>query len=349
MAIDTEKHLFLRACYRQPVERTPVWIMRQAGRYLPEYRAVRKNHSFSEMYKRPDLATEVTLQPIDILGVDAAILFSDILVVPEAMGMELHFSEGKGPQFPNPLRDEAALKALHPVESNEDLGFVMEAIRNIRHNLADRVPLIGFAGAPWTLATYMIEGGGSKNFQHAKKWRFARPDLLRTLVEKIADVVIDYCRAQMDAGAQAIQIFDSWAGILDTAGFEEFALAPVRRIIAEIKRPGIPVIYFPKGGMTWLDRVVDCGADVIGVDWTISLESARRITGDRVALQGNMDPTALYAPPEAIREQVRSVLASYGKGHGHIGNLGHGMLPDIPVEHTRAYVEAMKEFSPAWK
>ncbi len=339
------KHLFTRACFRQPVERTPVWIMRQAGRYLPEYRAVRKNHTFLEMYKTPELATEVTLQPIDIIGVDAAILFSDILVIPEAMGMELRFIEGKGPQFPSPIRSEQQLNDLRPVSAEDDLHFVMDAIRLVRKELDNRVPLIGFSGAPWTLATYMIEGGGSKSFKHPKEWRFARPDLLHNLLSKITDAVIDYCIAKIDAGAQAIQLFDSWAGILDPQGFEEFALPYVKQIIESIRRPGIPIIYFPKGALVWLDKIAACKADVIGLDWTIDIGEAREQLPGNMALQGNLDPTALYAPPKMIREQVKKMLESYGSSSGHIANLGHGILPDIPVAHAKAFVGAVKEES----
>jgi len=332
---EISKHLFIKACFRQPVERTPVWMMRQAGRYLPEYRAVRAKHDFITMYKTPELAAEVTLQPVEIIGVDAAIIFSDILVIPEAMGMELQFSEGKGPQ----------LNALRTVEAEDQLRFVLDAVRLVRKELNEKVPLIGFSGAPWTLATYMIEGGGSKNFKHAKEWRYARPELLHRLLNSITEAAINYCRAKIRAGAQAIQLFDSWAGILDESGFEEFALAYVKRIIEAIRQPGVPIIYFAKGGMAWLDKIAGCRADVIGLDWTISLQTARKQLGERVALQGNLDPTALYAPPEKIRQFVRKMLAEYGAGSGHVANLGHGILPDIPVEHARAFVEAVKEES----
>ena len=342
---NTNNHLFIRACFQQSVERTPVWIMRQAGRYLPEYRAVRKNHNFIEMYKTPELATEVTLQPIDIIGVDAAILFSDILVIPEAMGMDLRFVEGKGPQFPDPLRDERQVEALRPVHPEDDLHFVMDAIRMVRRELNGRVPLIGFSGAPWTLATYMIEGGGSKSFKHPKEWRFARPDLLHKLLRKITDAVIKYCNAKIDAGAQAIQLFDSWAGILDPEGFEEFALPYVKQIIESIRRPGVPIIYFPKGALIWMDKIIDCKADVIGLDWTVNLNTIRQQVPSHIALQGNLDPTSLYAPPEIIRGNVKKMLADYGSKPGHIANLGHGILPDIPVAHARAFVDAVKEES----
>lgn len=339
------EHLFLRACFQQPVDRTPVWIMRQAGRYLPEYRAVRKNHTFIEMYKTPELATEVTLQPIDIVGVDAAILFSDILVIPEAMGMELKFVEGKGPQFPDPIRSERQLDSLRPVHAENDLHFVMDAIKLTQKELAGRVPLIGFSGAPWTLATYMIEGGGSKSFKHPKEWRYARPDLLHKLLSKITAAVIDYCKAKMDAGAQAIQLFDSWAGILDPEGYEEFALPYVKQIIESIRRPGVPIIYFPKGALVWMDKIVDCKADVIGLDWTVNIGTMRQQVPAHISLQGNLDPTSLYAPPEVIRRNVKKMLSDYGDAPGHIANLGHGILPDIPVANARAFVEAVQEES----
>ena len=335
-------HLFIRACFSEPLERTPVWIMRQAGRYLPEYRAVRQNHDFLTMYKTPELATEVTLQPVDIIGVDAAILFSDILVIPEAMGMTLQFIEGTGPRFPEPVRTESQLNALRKVDAAADLDFVMDAVRLTRRELNGRVPLIGFSGAPWTLATYMIEGGGSKNFKHIKQWRFGAPALLHRLLDKITDAVIDYCRAKMDAGAQAIQLFDSWAGILDEAGFAEFALPYVKRIIEAVRRPDIPLIYFPKGGLVWLDQLGECGADVLGVDWTVPLEKVRQQLPARMAVQGNLDPCALYASPEVIRNQVSRMLEAYGNRPGHVANLGHGILPDIPVENARAFVEAIK-------
>lgn len=346
---DTSQHLFIRACFQQPVERTPVWMMRQAGRYLPEYRAVRKDHDFITMCKTPELATEVTLQPIDIVGVDAAILFSDILVIPEAMGMELQFIPGKGPNFPKPIRDEAMLKTLKRIDAEKDLRYVLDAIRQVKQSLDGRVPLIGFSGAPWTLATYMIEGSGSKNYKYPKQWAYARPDLLHKLMEKLSKAVSDYCIAKIDAGAEAIQLFDTWAGILSREGFREFALPYVKQIIETIRRPGIPIIYFAKGAMIWQEDLLSCGADVIGVDWTANLQDVRRAAGNRVALQGNLDPTALYAPPEKIRQLVKDMLAQYGQGYGHIANLGHGILPDIPVAHAQEFVRAVKEESSRWK
>lgn len=338
-------YLFINACFRRAVERTPVWMMRQAGRYLPQYRAVREKYDFIAMYKTPELAAEVTLQPVELLGVDAAIIFSDILVIPEAMGMELVFTEGRGPQFPAPLRSEAQLRRLRKVHPAEHLRFVLKALQLVRREMRETVPLIGFSGAPWTLATYMIEGGGSKNFRFVKEWRYARPDLLHRLLQQTSAAVIDYCRAKIEAGAQAIQLFDSWAGILDEAGFNEFALPYVKEIIEAIRRPGVPVIYFPKGGMQWLEAIAGAGADVIGLDWTISLATAREQLGGRAALQGNLDPTALYAPPQTIRALARRMLAEYGAGTGHVANLGHGILPDIPVDHARAFIEAVKEES----
>lgn len=342
----SENTLFIDACLKKPVERTPVWIMRQAGRYLPQYQAIRRNHDFMSMYKTPELAAEVTLQPVDVIGVDAAIIFSDILVVPEAMGMELQFVEGRGPVFPRPLREEAQVDKLLPVKAVEQLSFVMDAIALSRKNLAGRAPLIGFSGAPWTLATYMIEGSGSKNFTHIKQWRFARPELLHRLLDKITDAVIDYCRAQMAADAQAIQLFDSWAGILDEEGFTRFALPYARRIFQAIWEPEVPLIYFAKGAGGWLHHLRECGAQVIGLDWTVDLHRARQVLGNATVIQGNLDPTALYAPPETIRRLVRDMLTTAGQNPRHVANLGHGILPDIPVEHAREFVNAVKEESP---
>jgi uroporphyrinogen decarboxylase len=342
---DLKNDLFIKACFREPVERTPVWMMRQAGRYLPEYRAVRRKHDFITMYKTPELAAEVTLQPVDILGVDAAILFSDILVVPEAMGMKLHFVEGQGPLFPSPLRNEADLQKLNNADIAERLSFVFDAIRLCRKELEGGVPLIGFAGAPWTLATYMIEGKGSKNFVEAKTWRYANPEALHKLMEKITGAVIEYVSGQIEAGAQAIQLFDSWAGILDPAGFETFAIPYVKRIFENVRTAGVPLIYFAKGAGVWPRSLMKTGADVLGLDWNIDLGEFRRKAGDRFALQGNLDPVALFSQPPQIRKQVVKVLESYGKGSGHIFNLGHGILPNVPVEHARSFIEAVKEES----
>ncbi len=340
---------FLRACFRQPVDRTPVWMMRQAGRYLPEYRATRaKAGDFLTLCKTPELACEVTLQPVDIMGVDAAILFSDILVVPEAMGMELKFLEGEGPSFPDPIRSEKDLNRLRISEPGEDLRYVLDAVALIRRELKGRVPLIGFTGAPWTLATYMVEGGGSSNFATVKKMLYGNPDLLHRILEMITQSVIKYLNAQIAAGAQAVQIFDTWGGILAHEEFRTFSLAYIKKIIDGLDRKGVPVILFVKGGGLWLESIAGTGCDVVGLDWTVDIGEARKSVGDKVALQGNMDPIVLYSSPEVIRQQVKRILSRYGKGSGHIFNLGHGILPDVPVEHAKAFIQAIKEESVAY-
>lgn len=340
-----QNNLFLRACFGQPVNRTPVWMMRQAGRYLPEYRALRKKHDFITLYKTPELAAEITLQPVNLVGVDAAILFSDILVVPEAMGMKLQFLEGRGPVFQSPLRRQEQVDRLRPVKAESDLHFVMEAIRLCRPELKGRIPLIGFSGAPWTLATYMVEGQGSRNDVNIKQWRYGNPGLLHRLLEKVTAAVIDYLKAQVEAGAQAIQVFDSWAGILDPEGFREFAFPYSQRIFRELRKSGLPLIYFAKGAGVWLDTLLDSEAHVLGLDWTVDIGAVRRKVGGRFALQGNLDPTALFAPPEIIRKRVVHILEAYGPGNGHVFNLGHGILPNTPVAHARTFIEAVKEES----
>ena len=338
--------LFLRACRRQPVRTTPVWIMRQAGRYLPAYRAVRARHDFLTMCKTPELACEVTLQPVDIVGVDAAILFSDILVVPEAMGMHLTMVESRGPRFDEPVRSAGDLHALRQVDPEKDLRFVMDAIAMARRGLAGRVPLIGFTGSPWTLASYMIEGRGSKDFGTIKKMMLDEPALLGELVDLLAVTIRRYCEAQIAAGAQAIQIFDTWGGILDPDHYRKFSLEPMSDIVAKMNRGDAPVIVFSKGAAHALADLASIGADVVGLDWTVDIDAAKKATGDRVALQGNLDPSFLYASPENIRSEVRSILKRYGRGPGHIFNLGHGILPDVPVEHAIAMVRSVHEESP---
>ena len=350
---ELKNDLFLRACLRQPVERTPVWMMRQAGRYLPEYRATRQRAGgFLDLCKTPELACEVTVQPVELVGVDAAILFSDILVVPEAMGMELTFGAGEGPRFPQPVRSRADVERLPAPDPEEKLGYVMEAVRLIRRELAGRVPLIGFSGSPWTLATYMVEGGGSKNYAKVKGMMFNEPETMHLLLGKLADAVAAYLNAQIANGVQAVQIFDTWGGILTTRDYREFSLAYMRRIIEQLTREHegrrVPVILYTKGGMGWLEAIADAGPDVVGLDWTIDIDVARARIGDRVALQGNMDPTMLYAKPERIRAEVKDILARFGRGSGHVFNLGHGITPDVPVEHAKAFVQAVKEESPAW-
>jgi uroporphyrinogen decarboxylase len=337
--------LFLRACRRQNVERTPVWMMRQAGRYLPEYRAVRATSDFLTMCKTPELATEVTLQPVDLIGVDAAIIFSDILVIPEAMGMHLEMIEARGPRFPEPLRSRDAIAALPVVDPEKHLRYVTDALAMTRRHLAGRVPLIGFSGSPWTLAAYMIEGSGSREFRHAKQMMLDDPGTLKVLLEKLALSVRLYLEAQIAAGADAVQIFDTWGGILTPDQYRMFSLEYMADIITKMDRRGVPVIVFSKGANHSLGEIAACGADVVGVDWTVDMADARRLVGDSVAVQGNLDPAALYATPERIRQEVRTILKKYGHGNGHIFNLGHGIFPDVPVEHARAFVRAVKEES----
>jgi len=340
--------LFLRACRRQDVERTPVWIMRQAGRYLPEYRAVRARHDFLTMCKTPEIASEVTIQPVEIIGVDAAILFSDILVVPEAMGMHLTMVEGEGPRFSTPLRSADDLRGLKPVDPERQLRFVMDAIAMTRRGLNGRVPLIGFSGSPWTLASYMIEGGGSKDFRNIKKMMIDEPALLEQVIDLLTVTIRRYCEAQVASGAQAIQIFDTWGGILDPDHYRKFSLDPMFEIVSKMQRGDAPVIVFSRGAAHALKDLAAIGADVVGLDWTMDIASARSLIGEGVALQGNLDPAFLYASPENIRKEVRSVLRGFGPGPGHIFNLGHGILPGIPVDHAIAMVRSVHEESPAF-
>ncbi|QFY89207.1 uroporphyrinogen decarboxylase [Magnetovirga frankeli] len=344
---------FLRALLRQPVDVTPVWMMRQAGRYLPEYRATReKAGSFLDLCKNPELACEVTLQPLRRYPLDAAILFSDILTVPDAMGLGLYFEEGEGPRFKRPIQDEAAVKRLPIPEIESELGYVMDAVRTIRRELAGSVPLIGFSGSPWTLATYMVEGGSSKNFAKVKGMMFDRPDLMHELLAKVASAVIDYLNGQIAAGAQAVMLFDTWGGVLSPRDYRNFSLTYMERIIAGLTRESegraVPVILFTKGGGEWLELMADAGADALGLDWTSDIGEARARVGDRVALQGNMDPCILYASPERIREEVASVLAGFGPGAGHVFNLGHGIHPGIDPDHAGAFIQAVHELSPQY-
>ncbi len=340
-----QNDLFLKACKRLPVERTPVWIMRQAGRYLPEYRAVRAKADFLTMCKTPELAAEVTIQPVDIIGVDAAIIFSDILVIPEAMGMHLEMHEGKGPIFHKPIRNEEDIKQLSQIDPTQELKYVLDAIKLTKKELNSRVPLIGFSGSPWTLLTYMVEGRGSKNFAEVKKLIYNNPKLAHSLLNKLADTIADYLTAKIEAGCNAVQIFDTWGGILSQKDFLEFSLPYVQKIIANLKRNDEPVIFFAKGVHHNLEKMVDAGADVLGLDWTMNLGDVRNKTGNRVALQGNLDPTVLYADKNYIKQEVISVLQSFGKGEGHIFNLGHGVLPDVDPENVKALVQFVKEES----
>jgi uroporphyrinogen decarboxylase len=341
---------FLRALSRQPVDRTPIWIMRQAGRYLPEYRATReKAGDFMTLCSTPDLACEVTLQPLDRFDLDAAILFSDILTVPDAMGLGLYFEEGEGPKFKTPIRTADQIKQLPIPDPEDELGYVMDAVRTIRRELDGRVPLIGFSGSPWTLATYMIEGGSSKTFAQSKTMCFNDPALAHQLLAKISDSVVAYLNAQVAAGAQALMIFDTWGGSLSPQMYREFSLRYMSDIVARLTREHegrkVPVILFTKGGGQWLSDMADSGCDGLGLDWTTDIALARQQVGDRVALQGNMDPTTLNASPEIIRQEAGKILQAYGNGSGHIFNLGHGITPEINPEHVAALVEAVHDMS----
>ncbi|MFA6440395.1 MAG: uroporphyrinogen decarboxylase [Bacteriovoracaceae bacterium] len=344
--IQLNNDLLLRAARRQPIERTPVWFMRQAGRYLPEYRAVRNTVDFLTLCKTPDLAAEVTVQPVEIVGVDAAIIFSDILVIPEAMGMELIVEEGKGgPRFPSPIRSVDAINALKAIDPNKELRYVMDALRVAKERLQNRVPLIGFSGSPWTLATYMVEGKGSKNYRHIKELIFSRHQEAHSLLKKLSQSVADYLCAQVDAGANIIQIFDTWGGILAQEEFEEFSLQYIRQIVEQVKKKNVPVIVFCKDCGHSLKRIAAAGADVVGLDWTTDIRKARNAVGNMVALQGNLDPTMLFSTPERIEQGVKSILQKYGNGSGHIFNLGHGILPETPVENVKAFIAAVKTHS----
>jgi uroporphyrinogen decarboxylase len=338
-------HLLLRACRREAVDRPPVWVMRQAGRYLPEYRKVRERADFLTMVGTPELAVQVTLQPVDILGVDAAIIFSDILVVPQAMGMRLSVDEGTGPRFHEPLRQAEQFARLRNVVPEDELGYVLEAIRLARRELEGRVPLIGFAGAPWTLASYMIEGGASRSFSQAKRFLVEEPERAHALLGRLAKTVGAFLRAQVAAGAQVIQLFDSWASALGPEDFRTFALPYLAEAVHIAKTAGAPVIAFAPGAGWALEEIARVtGADVLGVDWQTEAAAAnRRAAPFPVALQGNLDPCWLYAPPTVIRERTLAMLRDFG-GRGHIANLGHGILPDVPVAHARTFVETVKEW-----
>lgn len=339
--------LFLRACKRKKTERTPVWIMRQAGRYLPEYRAVREKADFLTMCKTPELAAEVTIQPVNIIGVDAAILFSDILVIPEAMGMALEMHEGQGPIFQSPVRTEDDAKKLKTIDPYKDLKYVLDAVSLTKKELNGKVPLIGFSGSPWTLLTYMVEGKGSKNFANVKSLIYNNPKLAHFILNKIADTVSDYLNAKIKTGVDAVQIFDTWGGVLQQTDFEEFSLRYIEKVISNIKRDEQPVIVFAKGVHYRLDKLAKTGADVVGLDWTMDMKKARKQLKDKVALQGNLDPCILYAENDKIKKEVKRVLKSYGNGTGHIFNLGHGILPDTDPEKVKTLISYVKEES--WK
>jgi uroporphyrinogen decarboxylase len=341
---------FLRALLRQPTEYTPVWMMRQAGRYLPEYCATRKRAgSFLDLCKSPDMATEVTLQPLERFPLDAAILFSDILTVPDAMGLGLYFSEGEGPKFERPLRDEAAIKALRVPDIGKDLKYVTDAVSQIRRALDGSVPLIGFSGSPWTLACYMVEGGSSSDYMRVKTLMYKEPALMHHILSVTAQAVTQYLNAQIEAGAQALMIFDSWGGALSHAAYHEFSLPYMQQIVDGLikEKDGvrIPSVVFTKGGGLWIDSIADIGCDAVGLDWTMDIGVARQKVGNKVALQGNLDPNVLFATPEVIHAETERILASYGYGSGHVFNLGHGISQFTDPNNAAALVAAVHELS----
>ncbi|NOX43588.1 MAG: uroporphyrinogen decarboxylase [Gammaproteobacteria bacterium] len=341
---------FLRALLREPVDVTPVWMMRQAGRYLPEYKATRaRAGSFMDLCTNPEAACEVTLQPLARFDLDAAILFSDILTIPDAMGLGLYFTEGEGPRFKKPVRTAKEVDALIVPDPEDELAYVMNAVRLIRKELNGRVPLIGFSGSPWTLATYMVEGSSTKEYANVKKMMFDQPDVMHQLLDTTAKSVVSYLNAQIDAGAQAVMIFDTWGGVLTPRDYKTFSLAYMDKIVKGLKRENegrqVPVVLFTKGGGAWLNQMADTGCDALGVDWTMDLGDARSLVGDKVALQGNMDPSILYASPDRIREEVATILQSYGKGNGHVFNLGHGIHQHVNPDRAKAFIDAVHELS----
>lgn len=341
---------YIRALLKQPVDVTPVWMMRQAGRYLPEYKATRAQAGdFMTLCTNPELACEVTLQPLRRFELDAAILFSDILTIPDAMGLGLYFEAGEGPKFKHPLTTHAEVKKLAVPDPEIELKYVMDAVRTIRKNLQGSVPLIGFSGSPWTLATYMVEGGSSKAFTKIKKMAFSDADTLHLLLDTLADAVIAYLNAQIAAGAQALMIFDTWGGVLSPRDYKLFSLQYMHKIVDGLNRQyegqTIPVTLFTKNGGMWLESIAQTGCDAIGLDWTINIADAKARVGDSVALQGNMDPSILYAPKARIEQEVQDILAGFGHGEGHVFNLGHGIHLDVDPEHAGYFVDAVHKFS----
>ena len=341
---------FLRALLREPVDVTPVWMMRQAGRYLPEYRATRAQAGdFLSLCKNRELACEVTLQPLERYDLDAAILFSDILTIPDAMGLGLYFEQGEGPRFRKIIRTEQDVAELPIPDAATDLDYVMAAVSEIRGALSGRVPLIGFSGSPWTLATYMVEGGSSKDFRHIKQMMYATPEVMHALLDKLAQSVTTYLNEQIRSGAQAVQIFDTWGGVLSGPMYQEFSLKYMKQIVDGLIRENegrrVPVILFTKNGGQWLEVMAEAGADALGLDWTTNIDDARRRVGDRVALQGNMDPSVLYAPADRIRAEVADILQRFGAGNGHVFNLGHGIHQFVDPESAKVFVDAVHELS----
>ena len=341
---------YLKALLREPVDMTPVWMMRQAGRYLPEYKATRAEAGdFMSLCRNADLSCEVTLQPLRRYALDAAILFSDILTIPDAMGLGLSFGAGEGPKFARPIETKAHVDNLPIPDPESELQYVMNAVRTIRRELKGEVPLIGFSGSPWTLATYMVEGGSSKAFTKIKKMMYTEPHLLHALLDKLADSVILYLNAQIKAGAQAVMVFDTWGGVLAHRDYQDFSLRYMHKIVDGLIRENegrkVPVTLFTKGGGLWLEAVAETGCDAIGLDWTVNLHDARQRVGHKVALQGNMDPSVLYASPARIEQEVQQILADFGQGSGHVFNLGHGIHLDVPTESPKVLVDSVHEFS----
>lgn len=348
---DINQSLFLRALRRQPVERTPVWIMRQAGRYLPEYRKTRElAGDFLSLCKNPELACEVTLQPLRRFDLDAAILFSDILTIPDAMGLGLYFSEGEGPCFKYPVRDVRAINELNVPDIADSLSYVMNTASLIRREMPQELPLIGFAGSPWTLACYMVEGGSSKDYKRVLNLVYTEPEAAHMLLSKLAISVCHYLIEQIKSGVNAVMIFDTWGGILTPRNYQDFSLHYMHQIVQHIKvqYPEVPIILFTKGGGQWLEKMAATGCDALGIDWTCDLHSARKRVGDKVTLQGNLDPAVLLSSEQCIRKQVGNVLASYGHGAGHVFNLGHGITPDVLPENVVVMLEAVHELSPQY-
>ena len=344
-----ENDTFIRALFREPTAYTPIWLMRQAGRYLPEYNQTRaRAGNFLALCKNPDLATEVTMQPLARYRLDAAIVFSDILTIPDAMGLGLYFAEGEGPKFERPLREEREIRDLSAPDPTAHLRYVLDTIRQVRKSLAGSVPLIGFSGSPFTLACYMIEGRGSSDFSSVKKMLYRRPDLLHKILAVNAQAVTDYLNAQIEAGAQAVMLFDTWGGMLSDAAYHEFSLAYIKQIIGSLKRENegmrVPSIVFTKGGGGWLESIADTGCDAVGLDWTINIGAAKARVGARVALQGNMDPAVLLSSPEAVQREAVAILKQFGSGPGHVFNLGHGISQFTPPEHVSALIEAVRGF-----
>ena len=348
--IELKNDRFLRALLKQDVDVTPVWMMRQAGRYLPEYRKVRKQAGdFMSVCQNPELACEVTLQPLRRYALDAAILFSDILTIPDAMGLGLYFETGEGPKFRKPVRSEADVNALKVTKAESDLPYVLDAVKLIRKELNGSVPLIGFSGSPWTVATYMVEGGSSKEFSHIKSMLMNTPQIMHQLLDILADSVTDYLNAQIRAGAQAVQIFDTWGGALSAHAYETFSLNYMKKIVSGLIREHeghqIPVILFTKNGGHWLEQIVESGCDCVGLDWTIPINNARSRVGHQVSLQGNMDPAVLYGSADSIRDEVSLILNQFGKGNGHVFNLGHGIHQHVDPGRVTDFVDAVHELS----